>query len=226
MNLRWMLLAVCSVCCVPLNAEEAGHTYIFCGAPLEQNAFGRPLDYNDPAEDFNIHGNVERNHFNRNVESLTKGQTGILPLDIAYVLSQIPNHHRALAAMGRWERQNGYRPELEERKVYSADCYFRRALIFTPNDATLHMLYGMHMHFVGDHEGALREYLTARIFDADHLELNYKLGLLYVDLRQYELAREAAHRAYARGFPLMGLKSKLVRLGEWEDDQTEEILPD
>ncbi|MDH4053936.1 MAG: ABC transporter permease [Gammaproteobacteria bacterium] len=203
------------------GANDSFPDYVYCGAPLEQNAFGRPLDYNDPAEDANIHANVERNHFNRDVEALTKGQTGILPLDIAYVLSQIPNHYRALAAMARWEREHGYRPDLEERKVYSADCYFRRALIFRPTDPTLHMLYGMHKHYTGDLDGALTEYLVSRRYDPNHIELNYNLGLLYVDLKEYALAREAAQIAYSSGFPLAGLRAKLQRLGEWQVDQTQ-----
>lgn len=199
-------------------ANEPAATYFFCGAPLNSNAFGRPLDYNDPAEDFNIHINVEANHFNRDVQTLKKGQTGILPLDIAYVLSQIPNHHGALAAIGKWERQNGYRPDMEERKVYSADCFYRRALLFTPSDPTVHMLYGIHQYLTGDLQAALKEYLIAKSYDPDHVELNYNLGLLYVDLGDYEAARNAARDAYAGGFPLSGLKSKLARLGEWNED--------
>lgn len=201
----------------PVRADEMPPSYMFCGKPLGANAFGRPLDYNDPKEDARIHDNVEQNHFNRNVQALVKGQTGVLPLDIAYVLSQIPNHYRALATMAKWERQNSYHPSMEEQQVYSADCYFRRALTFQPKDPTLHMLYGIHLHYLGNKQAALQEYLTGTRFDPDHVELNYNLGLLYIELENYEAALAAAHVAYRQGFPLSGLKRKLARLGQWSD---------
>jgi hypothetical protein len=43
---------------------------------------------------------VERAHFNRDVESLRRGQTAVRPgPDLHYVLGTFPNHHRALYSM-------------------------------------------------------------------------------------------------------------------------------
>ena len=209
-------LAVLAVFVLSGQAQAQATNYSFCGPPLDSNAFGRALDYNDPNNDFDIHMNVEENHFDRDVEMLVRGKTGELPIDIAYVLFQIPNHHRALAAMSRWERAHGYHPDLARNNVYSIDCYFRRALTFRPNDATVHMLYGMHLHVEGESDQALNEYLIAKRFEPDNVEINYNLGLLYVELGEFEKARESARLAYGKGFPLMGLKSKLERLGEWQ----------
>ena len=45
----------------------------------------------------------------------------------------------------------------------------------------------------------------------------YNLGLIYVDLKDYENAREYAKRAYDGGFPLPGLRQKLVQAGQWRE---------
>jgi tetratricopeptide (TPR) repeat protein len=46
----------------------------------------------------------------------------------------------------------------------------------------------------------------------------YNLGLVYFDLKDYEKALESAHKAYAGGFPLPGLRNKLERAGVWRED--------
>jgi tetratricopeptide (TPR) repeat protein len=46
-------------------------------------------------------------------------------------------------------------------------------------------------------------------------EINYNLGLLLVDMKDYDGAVERAKRAYELGYPLPGLKKKLVRLDKW-----------
>jgi len=40
-----------------------------------------------------------------------------------------------------------------------------------------------------------------------------------VELKEYDLALKHALRAYELGYPLMGLKNKLKRLGVWADGQ-------
>jgi tetratricopeptide (TPR) repeat protein len=44
-------------------------------------------------------------------------------------------------------------------------------------------------------------------------EIHYFLGLVLVDLKDYERAREHAARAYELGYPLPGLRDKLARAG-------------
>ena len=45
----------------------------------------------------------------------------------------------------------------------------------------------------------------------------YNLGLAYLDANDYENALKSAHRAYAAGFPLPGLKNRLARAGKWRE---------
>ena len=49
--------------------------------------------------------------------------------------------------------------------------------------------------------------------DGTSSELNYLLGLFYVDLNELDLAVEHAERAYELGYPLPGLATKLKRRG-------------
>jgi hypothetical protein len=66
---RLALLVLCGAAAAPAwSAPE----YTFCGQPFSANAFGRPLDYNDPAERERI-GGIEFNHLNRDVELLLFG---------------------------------------------------------------------------------------------------------------------------------------------------------
>lgn len=52
-------------------------------------------------------------------------------------------------------------------------------------------------------------------------EINYTLGLLYVDRHAYAPAQECAKRAYALGYPLPGLKKKLEKAGQWSSESEE-----
>jgi tetratricopeptide (TPR) repeat protein len=45
----------------------------------------------------------------------------------------------------------------------------------------------------------------------------YSIGLTYFEAGQYDKALSLAHRAYAGGFPLPGLRNKLKRAGKWRD---------
>jgi tetratricopeptide (TPR) repeat protein len=51
--------------------------------------------------------------------------------------------------------------------------------------------------------------------DERDANIQYNLGLAYFDVGQYEKALKSAHRAYAAGFPLPGLREKLKRAGKW-----------
>lgn len=53
-----------------------------------------------------------------------------------------------------------------------------------------------------------------RATDFKSAEINYTLGLLYFDRHDYVSARECATRAYSLGYPLPGLKNKLIGIGQ------------
>lgn len=166
-------------------------------------------DINDPGDQV-VRGTVESNHFTSPVETLQKGQTAPLPRDIAFVLRAFPNHYRALNAMARWQLQNKLVID-PESQVWTADCYFQRALEFRPDDWKIHFIYGIYLHGAKRVEEANREYDTAEQQGADNAEFYYNRGLLDIDTGNLTRAAQYADKAYALGVPLSGLRDKLAR---------------
>ena len=182
-------------------------------------AYG-PFDYTNPIHFKDKLPVVEQYHFNSNVESLLKGMTSSTPLgDLEYVVRAFPNHHRALNALARYWLKfetHGKMPPGANREK-SADYWFNRAISFVPQDGVVKLLYAIYNHGLKKNTKALELYKAAetQIPPNQSAELHYNLGLLYVDLKEYELARDRAEKAYAMGHPLPGLRNKLLRLGIW-----------
>lgn len=219
--LAGLAVVIATQCIAPVasasTVEVEALSYEFCGRPLGENAFGRPVDYTNPADAEHVSG-IEYNHLNRDVQSLTRGQTSDSPVDdLAYILRQVPNHPRALALIAQFEIRNGHQQGFSRHPVYTADCYFRRALTMTANNQVVHLLYAVYLHKTRDYDAALKEYLIAKEIGPANSELHYSLGLLYVDREEYEAARREAVIAYELGYPLSGLRARLQRLGKWEN---------
>lgn len=184
-----------------------------------KNHYG-PFDYVDPKADKEI---VERAHFTSKVENLIGGKTSITPLgDLNYTLRVFPNHHRALNAVSRYEikkqqqsQQGGryYSPEAEGG--LSAECYFERAIRWRPNDPNVYLVYGIHLHRIGSLDKALSAYKVSEKIQPNSADLQYNLGLLYFEMKQYTIAKEHAKKAYLLGYPLPGLRKKLTDVGRW-----------
>jgi len=186
-----------------------------CGAPLEQNNFKRPLDYTDPADEDYVKNWVEQYHWTPQVENLSKGKTAPVQQDLAFILRQIPNHHRALNSMMNWQLLHGYPIDASEYGMYKMECYFDRAITFRPLDPVLHILQGIYFHKTKNYADAERSYLRALDIDPDLTEAHYNLGLLYIDMGRFAEAKQQAQKAYALGYPMPGLRNKLARLGKW-----------
>lgn len=186
-----------------------GPALAICGGSLGQNSFGQPLDYRDPALSDTL-ALVERFHFTMEVETLQKGVNEPLPGDIHFTLMRFVNHYRALNAMATWQLKNGFR---EGTEVFVADCYFERAVAFTPDDAVIYLIWGNYLAKKKQYEDALATYQEAERLDADNPEVHYNLGLLYIEMKDLEQAKVHADKAYELGYPLLGLRNKLKRLG-------------
>jgi Flp pilus assembly protein TadD len=166
-------------------------------------------DLNDPAAAVHLH-TVESNHFSANVEHLKKGQTATnLARDLAFVLRQFPNHHRALNSMAEWQLKN--KIPSEDTDIWTADCYFQRAIEFTPNDWIVHFVYGVYLHKAHRLDEAERAYDTAEDHGATGPDYFYNRGLLEVDRGDLEKAQRYADKAYGAGHPLPGLREKLAK---------------
>jgi len=181
-----------------------------CGS-LE-NAFG-PFDYRKiGAKELQM---VENFHFTPGVETLQHGATGTIGQDIDYALRAIPNHPRALLAMVRLaQRENTPKPNGSR---YPVVCWFDRAVRMAPDDALVRALYGSYLADRGDRSEALAQLEVASESGAEDVNVQYNLGLAYFKLKEFDLSLEHAHKAYAEGFPLPGLRNKLSAAGKWRE---------
>ena len=172
-------------------------------------------DYRD-----NIKGSflatVEKHHFTPNVENLRHGNSSTLGGELSYTLSIFPNHHRALAAFGKLSlRDKALKPAGSK---YSVECFFDRAMRFKPNDGMVRMIYGNYLLKAGQTDKATEQLLIAAELQPENPTINYNLGLLYLQKKNYEQAKTYAKKAYELGFPLPGLKNKLIQAGKWDGD--------
>jgi len=190
------------------TAQAVGYNDIQPCEPLDVNA--QYHDINE-AQDQVLRGTVERNHFTKPVATLQHGQTAPLPRDIAFVLRYFPNHYLALNAMGRWQLMNKLDIGDAESPVWTADCYFKRAIDYRPGDYKLHLLYAIYLHAAKRKEEAWTEYTASEENGADTAEFYYNRGLLAVDMGKLDQAKEDADKADSMGAPFPGLRDKLAR---------------
>jgi tetratricopeptide (TPR) repeat protein len=192
-----------------LSGAQAG-AQEFCGNGTD----GLQVDYNDPA-DIVLLRNINTNHFNANVQNLVRGQTSAaMEADLDYVLRNSPNHHKGLNVMA--ELHMRLRSEKIEGESYSMPCWFERAMRFAPTDFVVPMIYGIYLHRKGDLAGAEGQYQRSIQMSPAFAEAHYNLGLLYVARKQFDKALTSAREAYRLGYPLPGLKEKLIKAGVWE----------
>ncbi|MGH8218554.1 MAG: tetratricopeptide repeat protein [Steroidobacteraceae bacterium] len=200
------------------------------GCGTLRNAFG-PFDYRDPAawSDPDALHKVESFHYTEDVASLLHGNTGSLIEDLDYTLRAFPNHYRALQTLERYAFENG--KFLPDRP---AECYFKRAVAFRPDDAGARVIYGNYLlgctsvknpltrltlQCAGyDHPGfmdrrvldaAKAQYNAALRIDPTSPDVNYSVALYYLAIGDLATAKRLAKVAYDAGYPLTGLKKKL-----------------
>jgi tetratricopeptide (TPR) repeat protein len=182
-------------------------------APCEQQyEFSDVMDYLDPQFRTRI-GGIEHNHLNSDVEQLIKGQSTASPGgDLRFILGYVPNHHRALSALMRLSLRD--RTEMPaESGPLTVRCWLDRATVFSPQDGTSFMLYGIYLARNRLDAEAAKQLEKAAQLMPDNVDVSYNLGLIYLELKDYDKAVAQAKLAYAAGYPLPGLKQKLAAAG-------------
>ena len=140
--------------------------------------------------------------------------------EIDFTLRWFPNHPKGLQFMARWLPKYPHPPDK------SIEYYFQRAIEYRPTaqlrpvDATTRMIYAIYLHKNNKYEKAQEQYESALSLAPDNSEIHYNLGLLLVIRKDYPGAMEHAKRAYTLGFPLPGLKNKLIKAGVWNETPT------
>lgn len=194
----------------------------YCGPLSPPGQYG-PYDYTDSAYKKVELPMVESAHFTSNVKNLTSGNTtAFVGGDIDYTLRAFPNHYPALVAMGKLSlREKTARPKGAR---YPVECYFERAIRFKPGDGIVRMLYGNYLLKLGGRsDDVIEQYHEAVRLEPENANINYNIGLLYLKKKDYELAIVHAKKAYELGFPLPGLRNKLIKSGKWDGELDENI---
>ena len=190
------------VCTATAVAQEVAG----CGSLV--NAFG-PFDYRDPLARQQSLQVVETHHFTPDVESLKRGKTSSAAIDdLDYTLRAFPNHHRALNSVARYALQGG--KFAKDTSIPSADCYFKRAIAFRPNDEIVRMIYANYLTKHDQQDAARTQYEEALSLAPDSIEVNYNAGLYFVSQGDLPRAKQLAKIAYAGGYPLPGLQRKIA----------------
>lgn len=185
----------------------SAHAQEVPGCGVLENAYG-PYDYRDPVNRRDKLPVVERFHFTPDVESLRQGRSGSVIGDLRYTLRAFPNHPRALSAVGRYGLSGGRIPA--DDYIQSVDCYFERAIAFTPGDAAVHAIYANYLFKLGNREDARKHYEEALRLAPESIEISYAAGLFFVDVGELERAKTLAEIAYGNGYPLPGLRNKIA----------------
>jgi tetratricopeptide (TPR) repeat protein len=172
-----------------------------------------PLDYRqiDPK----VLKLIEDYHFTRKVEMLREGQASTLGGDLAYTLNAIPNHPRALRTTAEYFRRSQIHAQLE--MGMGIDCWFERAVAYRPDDPIVRILFADQMLKQGKRDEATHHLRVAEQNTRDSATVHYNLGLLYLDLKEYDRSVEHAQKAYELGAPLPGLRNLLARAGKWPE---------
>lgn len=198
--------------CVLLHANATAHAAAEACPPATNTVTGG--DYTNPEHRERL-AVVERFHFTPQVERLERGESGHIGGDIGYTLDHFANHHRALAAISRLAlREKSSQPKGSK---YTVECYFSRAIRFRPDDARVRAIFGGYLLALGQLDAALLQMEEAARLEPQNATNQYNLGLLYLRKHDYGKAREAARLAYEQGFPLPGLKNKLLAAGQWRE---------
>lgn len=98
---------------------------------------------------------------------------------------------------------------------YSVECYFLRALRFRPDDTTVRLMYATFLNANARAPEAMQELEQVAKAAGDNPFTCYNMGLIYLDMKEYEKALALAHKAMALGFGQTGLRDKLMAIGKW-----------
>jgi tetratricopeptide (TPR) repeat protein len=199
--------SVCAQLAARRGGENPNHP---CGMIYTQHV--GPFDYRTQRDELKI---VEDFHFTPKVEMLMAGQSGFIGGDLDYTLKASPNHHRALLALVRWTERS--RSDKTTGQQFPVECYFDRAIRFKPDDTVVRALYAQFLHKRKRTADALTQLQAGVEHAGDNAFSHYNLGLVYLELGEYERALAQAHKAASLGFPRTELKAQLVKLGKWQD---------
>jgi tetratricopeptide (TPR) repeat protein len=205
----------------PVSPEvlERAKRSMDCGS-LE-NSVG-PWDYRSRASSDRRawdHNDNMKNHYQPAIASMQAGVYIVDVIrDIDFLLRVWPNHHLGLRARIQYEEAGG--------KLYgfrTVECYLERARRMAPDDVAVILIEANYFwKNKKDMERAREDYEEALKLQPDSMDVNYNAGLFYFAAGKFDRALEHAQFAYARGYPLPGLRRKLEEKGYWKEPAPKE----
>ena len=150
-------------------------------------------------------------HVRKAEKRFKEGKYEWVKTDIHYTLYRVPNHPEALQ-MYSVLSFNKQQRLITPKQVISA---FEKAIEYTPRQPNSYVLFGIHLHKMGDYNNAIKQYTLALEYSPDNTEAHYNVGLAYFEIENYEKSKMHAKSAYENGFPLNGLKNKLRSVKYW-----------
>ena len=81
---------------------------------------------------------------------------------------------------------------------------------------------GYYLQRLGNFQLAIEYYKRALGINENYADAYYNLGLIYLELDDFDQALKNAHAAYARGFPLDGLRKRLIKAGYWKEPKEQD----
>lgn len=179
-----------------------------------------PFDYRTQTPDQKAlvedhHFHVEYRAFLRGADvAQTAAGTGPLAGGFDYTLRAFPNHHLALSAMDRLSLRQG--KERPAGAKFTARCYFERAIAFVPEDPLVRALYAVYMARRGEADASDDQAKMALSNGSNDGNVVIQVAAAYMLLKRYDQARLHAKKAYELGYPLFGIRDRLIELGEWK----------
>ncbi|MDA8092656.1 MAG: tetratricopeptide repeat protein [Betaproteobacteria bacterium] len=192
-------LAFCSA--APVHAE------LLRG--FSQNATDRQFDYyaTDPHSVHRV-AVVMQYHWQPALRCIAENRYVCAHNQLDFILRWVPDDPQALMLMSNLALR-AHRPQ-------DAKPYLQAALRYCPRCAAVRAVDAIFLANSGQTARAIGEYKKSLALNPQAADVHYDLGLALFSEKRYRLANEEAHRAYALGFTLPGLRLKLQGAGAWK----------
>lgn len=206
-----VLVLALSLCSALLSPPAVAQVATACGG-FRTEGYG-PFDYRTRKEKLPM---VEGFHFTPEVEMLIRGKSSTdVADDIDYTLDVFPNHHRALVSMQRLvERTKNPQPPGAH---FTMDCYYERAVRYAPTDEVARLLFANYLVKQGRRSEAQAQIDRVETLAADNAFTHFNLGLVDLEMKNYDKALVEAHTARSLGLARPELMDALKKAGKWQD---------
>jgi len=152
--------------------------------------------------------NVEKFHLPQGIDKMRNKRFEPAWADFDFVLRYYPNHPRALLLISDLA--------LRMKRPGDAEKYLNKAITLYPQYASTHVIYGIFLQKAGRLDDAILHYEDALRLEPNASETHYNLGLALFKKGDQDGALKHAKRAYQLGYPLPGLRNKLIKAGKWQ----------